>query len=106
MMRMLQRSGVWEFGQEAEDEFREPVNVLAAQESLFDDSDLHSQDVGPGAGNDASSPVGSSVPLSEGAAGSRQVAGGAAASGGAAEGRNEAGVISLDCSSDDDSWLG
>ena len=36
-MDMLKSSGLWQLRQEAEDQFTEPVNVLAAQENVFDD---------------------------------------------------------------------
>jgi hypothetical protein len=36
-MDMLKSSGLWQFRQEAEDQFTEPVNILAAQGNVFDD---------------------------------------------------------------------
>ena len=33
---MLKRSGLWEWRDEAEREFKEPINVLAAQRDVFE----------------------------------------------------------------------
>ena len=106
LLRVLSRSGVWEHRQEAEAEFREPVNVLAAQASLFDDGDLPSQDSGLGAERGSGSlAAGSAAPPFAGAHQGPD-AGASGGAGGVGAVQNEVPeAIDID-DSDDDSWLG
>jgi hypothetical protein len=54
---MLKRSGLWEWRDEAEREFTEPINVLAAQRDVFEDDSFDSPLVDAGASTPALAPV-------------------------------------------------
>ena len=60
-MDILRKSGLWEYRQDAEDQFCEPINVLAAQASVFSDDD---NDLASSAG-DPNVSTGSSVDTGE-----------------------------------------
>ena len=56
-LEMLKRSGLWEWCDEAEREFTEPINVLAAQRDVFEDDSFDSPLVDAGASTPALAPV-------------------------------------------------
>ena len=105
LLRVLQGSDVWELNPEAEGEFREPINMLAAQTSLFGDGDLPLQGSGAGEESGAGAAAGSPAQLGDGEGCSSRGAGGAA--GGEGDGGDqEPAAENLASESEDDSWLG
>jgi hypothetical protein len=106
MMRILQESGVWELQPEAEAEFREPINLLAAQASLFGESDLPLQSSGAGKVSGAGAAAGSPTRHGDEEGCSSRGAGGVAGGEGDGGDQEPAAVNLADSESEDDSWLG